>query len=31
MSVYNGLFYIHEEKRFAPWAEYISFYKNQSK
>ena len=23
MSVYHGLFYIHEEKRFARWEEYI--------
>tara|TARA_R100001143_G_C3238792_1_gene78121 strand:+ start:119 stop:220 length:102 start_codon:yes stop_codon:yes gene_type:complete len=29
MSVYSGSFYIMEEKRFAPWAEYIAFYKEQ--
>jgi len=29
MSVYNALFYIHEEKRFVRWQEYIEFYKQQ--
>jgi hypothetical protein len=29
MSVYHGLFYIHEEKRFARWEEYIEFYRQQ--
>ena len=29
MSVYSGLFYIHEEKRFARWEEYIEFYRQQ--
>ena len=29
MSIYSGLFYIHEEKRFARWEEYIEFYRQQ--
>jgi len=29
MSVYSGLFYIHEEKRFARWEEYLEFYRQQ--
>ena len=29
MSVYSGLFYIYEEKRFARWLEYIELYRQQ--
>ncbi len=29
MSIYSGLFYINEEKRFARWQEYIEFYRQQ--
>ena len=29
MSVYSGLFYIHEQKRFDRCEEYIEFYRQQ--
>jgi hypothetical protein len=29
MSIYEGLFYLHEKKQFVRWDEYMAFYRQQ--